>query len=210
MRHWILGNGASLNRTPLELLAGEITWGMNAIHLLPFKPTHYFCMDVNERDKNWQEAVRANLDCERVFLRSDWGGMFQGNITWLDICKRHHWYAADNYRRRAESWHLPELCTAFGSMNVVMQLAVLNGATEICLVGCDLFDGQADHFSDRYPAFVDWQSRNEIEQYIHAVCKRSSPVPIYNCTIGGMLEAYPRRDFYEVIGEKEEVHRTGA
>lgn len=212
MRHWIIGNGYSLNSTPLDLLKNEITWGMNAVHLIPFRPTYYYCIDVNENQKSWQEMVQANLHSKKVFLREEWRGMFRGaNIEWIKICERHHWYAADNYRKRAESWHLPEICTAFGSMHTVLQLAVLHGATEIYLVGCDLFDGKQDHFSENYPAFVDQKERNLIEVHIHQVARRSSPVPIYNATIGGYLEVHPRVHIMDVLNAKEEeVYRTGA
>jgi hypothetical protein len=37
---------------------------------------------------------------------------------------------------------------------------------------------------------------------VHTVARRSSPAPIYNATIGGMLEVHPRVDFFEVL-EKE-------
>lgn len=207
MRHFILGNGPSLNSTPLWLLEKEITWGMNRP---PMKPTYYYCIDVNERDNHWQDAVRANLDCEKVYLRSEWKGLFAGtNISWVNICEKHHWYAADNYRKRAESWHLPEICTAFGSMYTVLQLAVLNGATEIFLVGCDLFTGKGDHHLKDYPEYVDQVTRNQIENHIHLVSRRSSPVPICNATIGGMLEVHPRVNLFEVLNVKEEVHRSG-
>lgn len=199
MRHWIIGNGPSINQTPLELLKGEVTWGMNRP---PIKPTYYYCLDVNERDHVWTHAVKENLDCKKVFLRDEWRGIFQGeNITWIPICNKHHWYAADNYRKRSESWHLPSVCTAFGSMYVVMQLAVLAGATEICLVGCDLFTGKDDHYSPDYPEYVDQKERNVIETHIHLVAKRSSPVPIYNCGMGGMLDIHPRKDFFECLKE---------
>lgn len=212
MRHFIIGNGFSLKNTPLEELKNEITWGMNAIYLFPFKPSFYYCIDVNEKDEHWQDAVRANMHCKKVFLRDGWQDQFSGdNIEWIKICERHHWYAADNYRKRAESWHLPDVCTAFGSMNTVMQLAVLHGATEIYLVGCDLFTGN-DHFDRRYPAFADWQTRNRIETHIHTIARRSSPVPIYNATVGGQLEIHPRVDIFEVLkhGKEEEIHHPGA
>lgn len=202
MRHWIIGNGPSLKQTPLHLLRKETTWGMNAIHLLPFSPTYYFCMDVNEEQADWRDMIRANLK-SHTFLWEGWKDVFQGSITWLARCKRHHFYAADNGAKRAEAWHLPELCTAFGSMYVVLQLAILAGATEIYLVGCDLFNGINDHFDGNYPAFVDQLGRNQIETHIHTVAKRSSPVPIYNATIGGSLEIYPRVDLLEVLKGKE-------
>lgn len=202
MRHWIIGNGASINQTPLYLLKNEITWSMNRP---PCKTRYYFCMDVNEQDEHWQEAVQESLKTSHCFLWEGWQGRFEGSITWLPRCKRHHFYAADNGAKRAEAWHLPELCTAFGSMYVVMQLAVMQDATEIYLVGCDLFNGANDHYRKDYPEYVDQRGRNLIETHIHTVAKRSSPVPIYNATIGGALEVYPRRDIYEVLG-KEKPH----
>jgi len=34
---------------------------------------------------------------------------------------------------------------------------------------------------------------------VHTVAKRSSPVPIYNATIGGNLEVYPRVNMLDVL-----------
>jgi hypothetical protein len=52
---------------------------------------------------------------------------------------------------------------------------------------------------------------NENMNQAHMVARRSSPVPIYNATLGGKLEVHPRVDFFEVLnGEKEKVYRPGA
>ena len=204
MRHWILGNGSSLNKTPLDLLNNEITWGINRP---PVPTTFYFCQDVNEKDATWKEAIKSNLNCKRVYLWDGFKEYFKNeNITWVPHCdkkkERHHSYPADHVDKRATSWHLPEVCTAFGSMYPVLQLAVLNGATEIYLVGCDLFTGKNDHYDSNYPAFADWRVRNEIEAYLHTVSAMSSPVPIFNATIGGSLEVYPRVDIFEILERK--------
>lgn len=199
-----MGTGPSLKDTPLNLLKDEITFGINRP---PIKPTWYFCQDVNENDTHWKEYVNNNLDCEKVYLWDGFREYFNNeNIIWLEHCdkrkERHHSYPADHIEKRATSWHLPEVCTAFGSMYPVLQLAVLNGATEIYLVGCDLFTGNGDHYDSNYPAFADWKVRNEIENYLHTVSAMSSPVPIYNATIGGQLEIYPRVDIYKILKEK--------
>jgi hypothetical protein len=53
MRHWIVGTGKSLLDTPLDLLKGEITWGMNRIHKYydrtDWRPTYYAFVDLLER-----------------------------------------------------------------------------------------------------------------------------------------------------------------
>lgn len=197
MRHFLIGNGHSILDTPLDLLKGEVTWGINRP---PIKTTYYVCLDVSDKDHDWQRAV--DMDCKKVFLWDGFKGQFFGNnIEWLTRCIKsmHHYYAADNTDKRAESWHLPDICTAFGSMYPAMQLAVMNGATEIYLVGCDLFTGKNDHYDGNYPEFADWKERNLIENHLHTVSRRSCPVPVYNATVGGNLEVYPRVDIHKIL-----------
>jgi hypothetical protein len=228
VRHWVIGNGLSLRHTPLELLKNEVTWAMNRIHLhyenTTWRPTYFFMCDWNQQNPHnyWRECIDAHADTPKYL----WDGFRDGhkyfpalepigdvpNTTWISRCERHHYYMGDNYRKRAESWHLPEICTAFSGIGAVMQLAVLNGATEICLLGCDLYvaDYSQNFVVPNYAQ--DPRDRSEIDNanmtQVHKVAKRSSPVPIFNCTFGGMLDVHPRKDFYEVVGEKE-TYRTG-
>lgn len=231
MRHWIIANGLSLNITPLDLLKDEITWGMNRIHMhykkTSWRPTYFLMVDFNQQNKPidyWKDCIRAHWKTPKFlwegFRSGDKGYSDLGDgigevpsTTWIPRCKRHHYYMATNYRKRAESWHLPEICTAFSGIGAMMQLAVLNGATELCLVGADLYesDYRQNFFDPNYTD--DPRDRSELDNtnmnYVHTVARRSSPVPIYNCTIGGKLEVHPRRDFYEVLHAQEEIHRTG-
>lgn len=220
MRHWIIANGKSLNITPLDLLRDEITWGMNRIHLhygkTSWRPSYYLMVDFNQQNPKdyWKECIQAHWGTPK-FL---WDGFRSGdrmfpdlgkgigevpNTVWLPRCKKHHYYMADNYIRRAESWHLPTICTAFSGIGAMMQLAVLQGATELYIVGADLYvpDYRENFFTPDYTS--DQRPRDALDNtnmvQVHTVAKRSSPVPIYNCTLGGKLEVYERRDFYEVL-----------
>lgn len=220
MRHWVIGNGRSLQWTPLAALKDEVTWAMNRIHLYypktSFRPTYFFMVDFNQQNPRnyWHDCIRAHWDTPK-FL---WDGFRDGHklfpeiepigevphTTWIPRCEKHHYYAGDNYRKRAESWHLPTICTAFSGIGAVMQLAVLNGATEIYLLGCDLYE--PGDYSQNFvvPDYAqDSRDRSEIDNInmiqVHRVAKRSSPVPIYNCTLGGKLEVYPRRSMMEVL-----------
>jgi len=38
--------------------------------------------------------------------------------------------------------------------------------------------------------------------HLHEMAKRCCPVPIYNATVGGSLEVYPRVDIHELLGVK--------
>jgi hypothetical protein len=227
MRHWIIANGASLNHTPLDMLKGEITWGMNRIHLhydkTSWRPTYYLMVDWNQQNPHnyWKECIKAHWTTKK-FL---WEGFRNGApyfelepigevpaTTWIPRCKKHHYYMASNGGKRAESWHLPTICTAFSGIGAIMQLAVSDylppekQATEIYIVGADLYepDYRKNFFTETYTD--DQRPRdvmdNENMTQVHTVARRSSPVPIYNATIGGMLEVHPRVNFYEVLERK--------
>ena len=213
-RHWIIGSGSSLNDTPLELLKGEVTWGMNRIHLMydrvDWRPTFYFMVDFNQQNppNYWHDCIRAHWDTPK-FL---WSGFRDGhkwfpdlepigdvpNTTWIERCPDHHYYMGDNVVRRAESWHLPDICTAFSGLGAMMQLAVLHGANSLYLLGCDLYgpDYGKNHMVTAYSG--DLRDRSALDNInmvqMHEVAARSSPVPIYNATVGGYLEVHERVD----------------
>jgi hypothetical protein len=229
MRHWIIANGSSINHTPLELLKNEVTWGMNRIHLhypdTTWRPTYFLMVDFNQQNNPldyWKDCIYAHWETPK-FL---WDGFHSGdsgypdlgqgigevpNTTWIPRCKRHHYYQGDNYRKRAESWHFPDICTAFSGIGAMMQLAVLNGATELYIVGADLYlpDYRKNFFTQNYTD--DQRPRDVLDNtnmnQVHAVARRSSPVPIFNATLGGKLEVHPRVDFFEVLHEEKEVYR---
>lgn len=217
-RAWIIGNGSSLQTTPLELLKGEVTYAMNRINLIypktTWRPTYYLMVDWNQQNpKNyWKECIEAHWNTKKWL----WEGFRDGsklhpelepigevpNTTWIPRCKKHHYYMADNWKR-AESWHFPEICTAFSGIGAIIQLAVLEGASEIYIVGADLYtpDYKKNFFIKNYTD--DDRPRDKLDNenmtQVHRVASRSSPVPIYNATVGGMLEVYPRVDIHKVL-----------
>lgn len=176
---------------------------MNAISIIydktDWRPKFYFCMDINPNDGRRWKSIEDNLTCEKVFLHDLWKDRFSGNnIVFIPRCKKHHPFPVTS-KNALQEWHLPTICTAHGSMSPMMQLAVQMGYEEIYLVGVDLFTQKKDHFDEDYPAYAKWEERNKIENHIHEVAKKSSPVPIYNATIGGMLEVHPRVDIFETL-----------
>jgi hypothetical protein len=222
-RHWVIANGASLNQTPLELLKGEVTWAMNRIHLhypnTSWRPSYFFMCDWNQQNPHnyWKSCIAAHYHTPK-FL---WEGFRDGSkmfpdlepigevpaTKWIPRCKKHHYYMGNNASKRAEAWHFPEICTAFSGIGAVIQLAVQHGADEIYIVGADLYesDYRKNFFTENYTD--DQRPRDELDNtnmiQVHTVAKRSSPVPIFNATIGGKLEVYPRVDFHEVLkGER--------
>ena len=203
-----MGNGASLRHTPLHLLIGEDCMAVNGISAIfpdtEWRPTHYVKVDDSAFDSlTWQEQVEPMLYA-RCLLWSKFDVGSLPNVTYVERCKRHHAYMADNYQKRVQSWHLPELCTAINSLSLMAQWAVLLGYDEIYLLGCDLnfTDGHDDHFVEDYYPTVDsgYQERSNTNAlYAHELIKRCCPVPVYNATLGGELEVYPRVDLRKVL-----------
>jgi hypothetical protein len=79
----------------------------------------------------WKDCIREHWDTPKWL----WDGFRDGaklfpdldpigevpNTTWIPRCRRHHYYMGNNYMKRAESWHMPEICTAFSGIGAVMQ-----------------------------------------------------------------------------------------
>ena len=194
-RIWLVGNGRSLLQTPLHLLTNEQTFGLNRNHWLDFHPQRYLCMDIADGDMEWKRAVDFNRDARKYL----WDGLqYDGEATRLARC-RHHFYALDNVDKRVQSWHLPEICTALGSISIMMQIAVLEGFEEIYLLGCDLWTKGQNHYDERYVTNEDIERRNADALYLHQVAEMSCPVPIVNCTVGGQLDIYPRADMRDIL-----------
>jgi hypothetical protein len=99
-----------------------------------------------------------------------------------------------------------------------MQAAVLAGADEIYLVGCDLYkyrgpkDNDINHFHPEYCPYKirkrtgeemigpkEWDNLNRRLILGHEIARDTAGIPIYNATVGGNLEVYPRVDIFECL-----------
>ena len=115
-----------------------------------------------------------------------------------------HYYELDC----PHSWHLPKLCSYGSSVNIAIQIAVNQGYKPIYLIGCDLGykDNEPSHFSVDYEKGIEGDLRparlaNLDTLNAHIIASRSSPVTIYNATIGGELEVYERVDYERLFDE---------
>ena len=233
MRIFVLGNGPSLMETPLERLEGEVSFGVNQVHLIypytKWRPTHMMFAEMTAGGNDWYpkiwDAVLANKHAKR-FARDDawwWPptmprevvhGYYASqdksmhtlpNINRYSACTHHDIFDRDGhvyYENVPTEWHFPQICKFGGSVPMAIQLAVQEGATEIFLLGCDLGhkEGSGNHFDPRYAGHrpiteQKARERNEANKMGHEFAKASSPVPIYNATLGGSLEVYERVDF---------------
>lgn len=209
MRAFVVGNGPSLKHTNLDKLHGEVSFGVNNIHLVypntKWRPTHYVRAEeaFGLEPENWLESMQTHLDlgceiyCNDFFFRPRFGLTATDRVHYIKACA--HYAKHYNDPNTPQLWHLPILCTFGSSVNVAIQIAVTLGYSPIYLIGCDLGyqNGKPSHFDERYEHGKEQDARyaNLDTLLAHIIASRSSPVQIYNATIGGDLEVYDRVNF---------------
>lgn len=207
--------------TPLEKMSGDISFATNRIRLIydktTWRPTHYVRAEeaTGLETDAWKDDVITHLEmdgtkvfCNAWFTKklSEIGYTPKNKPEIIEGCAHYtkHFYDEEC----PHLWHLPRLCTFGSSVNVAIQLAVKLGYGPLYLVGCDLgyADGKPSHFTGEYERGYETALRpariaNLNTFAAHMVATRSSPVPIYNATILGNLEVYPRVDYMGLFDE---------
>lgn len=218
---FLVGNGPSLKDTPLDFLEQFYTFGMNQINLLYdqtiWKPTFYLATTV--KGWHWSDTWRANM-MDNVFK---WGltsfvaraipmrGLHVYPLN-VEYWTRHKGKRAKMFSEDC-AWKVGHLGT---TMYTAFQLAAWMGFNPIYLVGCDLGykaeNGESrGHFRDDY-----WGDRgvrqpmndeiceeiNKLTLLAHVVAKGymdTHGIEVYNATVGGELEVWPRIDIMEAL-----------
>ena len=210
MRCFVIGNGTSLKTADLDLIAKQPSIACNRINLIypetKWRPTIYVHPESLAPDIPYiQENIDSGIPC---YI----GEHFQPNIKdapnvrWIKDC-HHHLVNFDN-QELPDEWHMPQPCTFGGSVNVAMQIAVLDGADEIVLLGCDLMytTRNRSHFSPAYehggeqPPF--FASRNAFYGHVQAlnwIRRYKKRITVLNATRGGLLELWPRVELADVV-----------
>lgn len=216
MRIFIIGNGKSLDAKQLDLIIGEPSIACNRINLIyqqtKWRPTIYVHPESLAPDIPYiQENIEAGIDCYvgEHFAeppRGIHGIKDAPNIHWINDC-HHHLHSFDS-PEVPDEWHLPQLCSFGGSVNIAMQIAVLKDFDELVLIGCDLIyrEKKHNHFHEKYehggeqPAF--YASRNAFFGHIQAINylrRKRKDVNVYNATNGGLLEIWPRKSITDFL-----------
>ena len=217
-RCFILGNGPSLNETNLDLLKDEYTFACNKISLLYEKrkwhPSFYVMVSSDIWRYDWlisaNQSIELGIPC---FLNSEHHTYNNTVKSFFDHCKK-----LDNvytirstggrkgYPYGDECWSYDpmETATKWGTILLTcFQLAVYMGFKEIYLIGCDLgFQPGTSNFDPNYNP-VNYDPHGDIHSHeAHVLAKRmteKSGVKVFNATIGGFLDVYPRKNFEELF-----------
>lgn len=226
-RIWLVGNGPSLAHTPLHLLNGEYTFGMNSVSLIypntTWRPSFYLCISSNtisrKRHAFFQASINLNVP---TFLLDEQQDRFSDrpNIYWI-----YSPFSRDiNTEEQIQGWsaNCEKIVWRYStSMFNAAQIAVYMGFKELYLVGCDLGwkpmpDNKYDpnHFTTDYAVYTNRVSderaeRNNREMLAaHKLIARMGEkfnFKVYNATIGGELEVYPRVDMLDVLGRNQDA-----
>lgn len=192
---YVIGNGPSLLNVDFSKLAGERTYAVNRIWKLwknnpdfTWRPTDYVrcefpridrkASDVDIAEMSWIRDLHFHLE-ERLF--PSW---YKGHHREVSTHNDHFKTCGG---KEEHDWHLPQICGYGTVVTTAIQVAILDGASEIYLLGCDLT-------TPEHPWGREGFDRNELALRAHEIAARCSPVPIYNATIGGNLNVYKRKE----------------
>lgn len=215
MRAFVIGNGISLRDTPMDRLRGEFTIGMNRLYMLGLEwdPSWWILADVSTADVwDWPfMAARKSHMLVRWHERELIEPYRTSDIEYFEYCEHGN-------HNLPTSWHLPQICKYGGGISIGMQTAARLGYNPIYLVGCDLYKYRPpgpdiNHFHEEYSRYKVRKTGEEInppEAYprlnsmlvsAHTIARDSADsigVSIFNATVGGMLEVYPRADIWKI------------
>lgn len=136
-RIFVIGNGPSLNKTPLELLKSEYTFGVNRIYLLfdkiEWKPNFYTALDWRVA-ADCSEEINALSEMQLYFPQRFRGLLREGE----DV----NWYWHNSSSVPEEQLFSPDISRGIrGAGSVIgsaIQIAFHLGFDPIYLIGCDL------------------------------------------------------------------------
>lgn len=217
-RCFIIGTGPSLTIEDLELLKDEITFATNRIYELfdktDWRPTYYVNQDHN-LIRTFGTQIR-DVEAEMVFLPVDYRKDFTGGRYRFFVLKHKDFYPGNAPFSKDISKYLAQGFTVtYGAI----QIALYMGFSEIYLVGIDhnysitrdahgrpvkteSVDGNYSKGMKEYvntsnlPRIEETTISYETAEKVSAKCG----VKIYNCTRGGKLEAFERKNLEDVLG----------
>lgn len=225
-RCFIIGNGKSLKTKHLKALANETTFATNMISKLyddvEWRPTYYTAVSTAIEDESYRpHVIRGIKECDTALV---WEKAFYHlptnlhHVVPLDVDRNNLFWSSQPYDK-VSAWGMSHLV----SFNWAVEEL---GVDEIYLIGFDLGykppteDHDPNHFVDDYWDFKNyvepkmktdkmWFERAEKDHTItHEFVKEHAEdrgVRVFNCTFGGQLKVYPRRNFYSVLrGDIEE------
>ena len=217
-RCFIVATGPSLTLADLELLKGEVTFGMNSVtRLFPqtgWRPTYYGIQDANVYEKMEQSICEAYENADNVFVSDVIAEKFgiPENFHQFPYDAVYHDNQLEIERYFAE---FSDDCYAivydgYSITYSLIQIAVYMGFQEIYLLGadCSYKRGAKNHVVDSGNDDKNEEKNYEKMTVGYQKAKEyadAKGIKIVNCTRGGMLEVFPRETLEQVLSRGKSV-----
>lgn len=213
-RCFIIGTGPSLKIEDLEALKNEIVFAPNRIYELfektDWRPTYYLSQD-HKLIQNFIDKIKT-VEAEKIFLPIEFKNEFIGDKYNFFVLKEKNYYPKSAPFSKDISKYLAQGFTVtYGAI----QIAAYMGFTEIYLLGIDhnyniirdakgnvVRDKNAVNYADGIKDFKGNLPRIEETTIAYETAEKLSKklgIKIYNCTRGGKLEAFERRNLEDVL-----------
>ena len=215
-RAFVIGNGLSLVDTPMARLSNELTIACNRFDLaqeklgIDWDPTYWVLADLHPNSPwwDWEDlSKRRSQFILKVKNGEDIGEYFP-DAPLMPRCG----HIGGDY----VPTQYCEYCEYGGSIGFAISTAVDAGASVIYLVGCDLYvdrselDYDPNHFDPEYcpvkirkrtgeRIYEDFDRLNGRLVLYHELVARDLEIPVFNATVGGKLEVYPRVDIFSLL-----------
>jgi hypothetical protein len=214
---YIVANGPSLQKTNLDILKDDITFGLNRIYLsfenTSFRPTYYIAM--NELILDQFSGEIEDLDMPK-FLNWNHRRSFNQEDPMVTFLKS-KLVLQDTFQR-----DITKPMVVGGTVTfVALQIAYYMGFRKVILIGLDHyyadkgipnrtetreFDIDKSHFHTQYfPKGLKWQLpdllRSELDYRIAREAYERDGREIIDATIGGKCQVFKKADYLFLTGE---------
>lgn len=225
-RCFIIGNGPSLNKHDLSLLEGEKVFAVNSFYYKSedtgFKPTFFVVEDEMVMKENYEKFI--SYDVPFKFFPTEYK-KYHPEADNVFYFKMNHGFYQDGspyyYLPRFSSDPLSGVYCGQSVTYINLQLAFFMGFSDVYLIGMDFnyvipkehkrhgndiisTTDDPNHFhKDYFGVGKTWRDP-KLEQVLWNyrmahLAYRAVGRNIYNATIGGKLEEFPRVDYYDLL-----------
>lgn len=206
-RCFVIGNGPSLNVTPLELIKDEITFGFNGIYKnnFGFKPDFLLSTDYRVFDQFdsqfssfYKVAGFFPVGFKRRLSKSQDNYFFKVN-------RGFHLEKSPNYKiPRFSTCPLSRIYEAPSVIYYALQLIYFMGFDEVYLLGVDFDYSKNSHFINDYKDKCnDWNQPESkaLENcfYLAKSYYEQADKQIFDSTIGGKLTVFNKKELNEIF-----------
>lgn len=220
-RCFIIGNGPSLTPTDLEMLKDEYTFASNKIYKIfnktTWRPTFYMVVDPIVLQENVEEINQVHA--KNTFTLKCYKHLFQADIYFNNNLNKN--------KLGTFSRNIMESLYSSGTVSYhLLQIAHYMGFTEVYLLGHDYnFKGAISRTRDL--SFLKKEARSQLyfsDNYVRDDEKKAGQAPeemyfgmekakiafegsgkkIYNATRISYLDVFEKRNFDELLGDKND------